>query len=319
MLPPHHEALDEKLLRGLLDSSDEALRLEAVRTLSLSPIAAAPAILRDFAFNDANTTTLRAEAIAGLAAAMAAPARKPDVRTALIGLLESTDHDLRLEAIRALASATAADDEAASSLRMRATALVSHGPAKGGRDSLIADEAELLAIALAATGSVPAELDALRPQRPADMDEWTAAVGEAGDAERGRRVFFHAGGAVCQRCHRIDGRGGNIGPNLSVIARSADRRKLAESILDPSREIAPQFATWSFVLRSGKVENGVILSEDRSGMVRIGTAEGVIVEIPGAEIESRVAQKTSLMPDKLVDRMTIAELRDVLAYLETLR
>jgi putative heme-binding domain-containing protein len=275
-------------------------------------------LLREIAGDENNSTAIRAEAITGLAAAAFAPAAKGEAEPALTGLLESSERELRMEAIRGLVPLAAADTEAASALRERAAALVKGGPSNDPR-APIADEAELLAIALAPAGSVSPDLQALRAKRPENVAQWAETLASGGDPLRGRRVFFHSGAAGCYRCHRIDGRGGNIGPDLSVIAASSNRRKLAESILDPSREIAPQFAAWSFVLRSGKVETGVILSEDRSGTVRVGTAEGETRDIAADEVETRVAQKVSLMPDKLIDGFTIEELRDVLAYLETLR
>jgi hypothetical protein len=143
---------------------------------------------------------------------------------------------------------------------------------------------------------------------------------KGGDAAAGRRIFFHRNSAGCYKCHTVNGRGGNIGPDLTTIARTANRRKLAESILEPSKEIAPQFTLWSFVMDDGKVHHGVILGDTRNGKrQQIGTPEGRLVELPLNQIELRTPQKKSIMPDNLIDRLTATEFRDLLAFLETLK
>ena len=82
----------------------------------------------------------------------------------------------------------------------------------------------------------------------------------------------------------------------------------------PSKEIAPQFASWTFVTREGRVVVGVIVAEDREGHVRIGTAEGTVIELDAADIEERHPQNKSIMPERLVDSLTPGEFRDLIAY-----
>jgi hypothetical protein len=104
-----------------------------------------------------------------------------------------------------------------------------------------------------------------------------------------------------------------------VIARSANREKLAESILRPSKEIAPQFTVWTFVTREGRTVVGVVVAEDREGHIRVGTPEGVVTELAAADVEERHPLNTSLMPERLVDTLTPGELRDLVAFLATLK
>lgn len=87
----------------------------------------------------------------------------------------------------------------------------------------------------------------------------------------------------------------------------------------PSKEIAPQFTSWTFVTREGRVVVGVIVAEDREGHVRIGTAEGTVFELDAADIEERHPQNKSIMPERLVDSLTPGEFRDLIAYLANLK
>jgi putative heme-binding domain-containing protein len=133
----------------------------------------------------------------------------------------------------------------------------------------------------------------------------------------GRRVFFHPNGPGCSKCHTVDGRGGRVGPDLSNIGRSTSREKLIESILEPAREVAPQFTTWTMITAGGGVHTGMIVHENE-GRTVLGDAEGKTVELATIDIDQRTPQQASVMPEKLHERMTVQEFRDLLAYLESL-
>src|SRR5205085_988451 len=123
----------------------------------------------------------------------------------------------------------------------------------------------------------------------------------------------------CFACHRVDGRGGRIGPDLSRIGRSTSRDKLIESILAPSKEIAPQFVSWQITTRDGRVRTGVIVDEGPHSTITIANAEGKLDVIHRTAIEERHALPTSIMPDNLHELMTRQEFRDLLAFLTARR
>jgi quinoprotein glucose dehydrogenase len=66
-----------------------------------------------------------------------------------------------------------------------------------------------------------------------------------GDAERGRDIFLNNSAVYCQRCHKLDGQGGEVGPQLNGIAADPekDRRYMLESIVLPSAKIANGYET----------------------------------------------------------------------------
>jgi putative membrane-bound dehydrogenase-like protein len=156
---------------------------------------------------------------------------------------------------------------------------------------------------------------AIAGPRPATEAAWRQALAEKGDAEAGERVFFHLRGPRCSACHRVDGRGTAIGPDLSGIGRSTSREKLIESILTPSKEIAPRFTSWQVATRDGRVRIGMIVEEGPDSTVTLADNQGKLEIIHRNQIEERHAVGTSIMPDNLQELMTVQEFRDLIAYL----
>jgi putative heme-binding domain-containing protein len=94
-----------------------------------------------------------------------------------------------------------------------------------------------------------------------------------------------------------------------------NRARLVESILEPSKEIAPRFVSWRIVTTDGKVRVGVIVDEGPNSTVTLADAEGKQHVLKRQEIEEREALPTSIMPDKIHEQMTPGEFRDLVAYL----
>ena len=113
----------------------------------------------------------------------------------------------------------------------------------------------------------------------------------------------------------MDGRGGSIGPDLSNIGASAARDKLIESILTPSKEIAPAYVSWFIATRDGKERSGVIVDEGPNSTITVADAQGHLEIIQRTTIEERHALPTSIMPDNLPALMTRQEFLDLLAFL----
>src|SRR5206468_2994181 len=71
------------------------------------------------------------------------------------------------------------------------------------------------------------------------------ALADGGDPVRGRAIYLNAEKSGCIKCHRLGGQGGAIGPDLTGAGRRFSRIHLIESILEPSRSIAPAFRNLS--------------------------------------------------------------------------
>ena len=112
--------------------------------------------------------------------------------------------------------------------------------------------------------AAPARPDPNRPPVQ-DLDTWLKRLEGKADAAAGERVFYHPRGPGCYRCHQVDGRGGRVGPDLSRLASGMDRRRLVQSILQPSLEMAPQYVAWSVARTNGTVFSGVLSGESPDG------------------------------------------------------
>ena len=146
--------------------------------------------------------------------------------------------------------------------------------------------------------------------------------GEA-DREAGRRLFFHRGTVRCAQCHRMEGRGAVVGPELTGMAqgmtigdeawRRKRREEILESILEPSQKVAPQFQASVVAMEDGEVFSGILLRSSSTEVFRI--ADGKERSVPKEKITQRRQSPKSLMPDGLLSGWSDWEVRDLLAYL----
>jgi putative heme-binding domain-containing protein len=135
------------------------------------------------------------------------------------------------------------------------------------------------------------------------------------DSEAGERIFFHPRLAQCSTCHQRSGRGNIVGPDLSAVGERADEAWLLQAILEPSRDVAPQFYAVTLDMKDGSTFVGFPL---RDG----GGASAVFRDLTGAErsinrpdIVSRTELQSSVMPAGLLAMLTDREIRDLLAFL----
>jgi putative membrane-bound dehydrogenase-like protein len=134
-------------------------------------------------------------------------------------------------------------------------------------------------------------------------------------ADAGRRVFFHTGSIACSQCHRYDGRGGVVGPDLTLVARQGTREQLLQSIIEPNRDVAPQYYATLLELEEGGTFTGILLRS--AGYEIYRDTLGEEVRFQKTQIAARKQLTSSLMPHGLADQMTLEEMRDLLQFLTT--
>ena len=158
----------------------------------------------------------------------------------------------------------------------------------------------------------------------ADAKELFSYINRWGDTARGRALYLDAKKGGCAVCHRMEGVGGSVGPDLTRVYETLSFEKRLESIVEPSKEIKEGFGAFKVATADGRVVTGLLLSDTAEG-VALKDPEGREVRIPAKEIEEKGGDKTSLMPEGIVGQLSFAELADLLAFLgdrkaqETLR
>jgi putative heme-binding domain-containing protein len=131
-----------------------------------------------------------------------------------------------------------------------------------------------------------------------------------GDATKGRELFRKH----CATCHRLNGDGNLIGPELTGANRS-DRDWLLVSLVDPSGIVRKEYAASLVNLKDGRVLTG-LLAEDSPGQITLVDARAERTILPRGEIESIADSPVSLMPEDLYRELSPQDLRDLFAYLQ---
>ena len=147
-----------------------------------------------------------------------------------------------------------------------------------------------------------------------DAQKLRDLVAKGGDPARGKAIFLDAKKANCTSCHRMEGVGTPIGPDLTRVWDTLSPDKRLESILEPSKEIKEGYATFKVATTDGRVLSGLLLSDTKDA-VTLKDAQGREVRIPAAEVEQKATDPISLMPSGVVGHLSFAELADLLAFL----
>jgi putative membrane-bound dehydrogenase-like protein len=282
--------------------SDPVIRVEAVRRLAESTDPQAASVLREIAMDRRSPAAMRVEALASLAAHSDA---------SLLPLLNDPDPEVRLETARTLrAIRTNPTVKAAATKKLEAIR-------DDSKERKLKSQLEFLL--------APEEVS-----RPATVRGWQQLLATGGDPEAGRRVFFSANSA-CSACHISEGRGVklgtaggagfialSIGPDLSVIGRTADRDAMIHSIVRPSDSIAPEYQGWFVKMKSGEMHTGREIDQE-DGAIQLIMLDGHEHDFSEQEIAGWGAMENSLMPDGLAEGLAVEEFRDLVAYLESLR
>jgi putative membrane-bound dehydrogenase-like protein len=137
------------------------------------------------------------------------------------------------------------------------------------------------------------------------------------DVTRGAAVFARPE-STCVICHRVNDKGGDVGPALSEIGDKLAKEAIYEAILDPSASIAFGYDAWEITLKSGDEAGGIILSETEDDLT-IKDAKAIATRIKKRDIATRRKLKTSLMPVGLQQTMSTQDLVDLVGYLSSLR
>jgi putative membrane-bound dehydrogenase-like protein len=127
-----------------------------------------------------------------------------------------------------------------------------------------------------------------------------------GNVENGKKLFTQN----CIVCHRFNGEGKEVGPELTGMGAHGPA-ELLTAIIDPNREVDPSFTAWSFETKEDETYDGVIVSENKTAVtLRNNSGE---MSLKTADIKGRRNTGRSLMPEGF-EALGAESLRDILAY-----
>ena len=140
------------------------------------------------------------------------------------------------------------------------------------------------------------------------------AAALAGDSARGKEVFDGKGG--CAGCHRINGSGSRVGPDLSRIGELRRAAEIEQSILDPAATVMGANRSYRVVTTDGATITGRLLSHDTFTVQMIDTTERLRSFVKADLREHGFVD--SPMPSYR-DTLSQQEIADVVSYLLTLK
>ena len=154
--------------------------------------------------------------------------------------------------------------------------------------------------------------DASKADRGPVLASYRPALDLEGDPARGKQAYQ----AQCATCHRAEGQGSAIGPDLETVAGRTPEDLLIH-ILDPNREVASAYLNYSVATADGRLLSGLI-AEESAGSITLRRAEGAFDVVPRGQIEGIASTGLSLMPEGLERVLDPAALADLIAYLRAL-
>jgi cytochrome c oxidase cbb3-type subunit III len=137
----------------------------------------------------------------------------------------------------------------------------------------------------------------------------------SGDAMRGRNLFEGKGG--CLACHRVNGKGSRVGPDLSEVGEIRTAAYLERSIVAPAESILPEHRFMRVVTRQGAVVTGRRLNEDTHTVQLIDEQEH-LRSFSKSDLKEYTLLTTTAMP-AYQDKFSSGELADIVTYLLTLK
>ena len=135
-----------------------------------------------------------------------------------------------------------------------------------------------------------------------------------GNVENGSRLFA----SQCASCHRVGDRGGRLGPNLSRVGASRSQAAMIREIRTPSEWMPPGFEPVTLVTKEGEKIRATKKGEDVFSIQIMDTRERIRGYLKSS-LQDVIYEKTSLMPAFGPDRLSDADLNDLVGYLSTLR
>ena len=136
-----------------------------------------------------------------------------------------------------------------------------------------------------------------------------------GKAADGRKVFETDAG--CAACHSLGGPT-KLGPDLSHIGTKYGKQALLDNIANPSEGISPEYVPTTFTMKNGEQVSGLV-AEERPDQIVVQIGPNQQQRLKPSDVASRKEIRVSLMPEGLLDNLSMQQLADLLEFLESLK
>jgi putative membrane-bound dehydrogenase-like protein len=140
--------------------------------------------------------------------------------------------------------------------------------------------------------------------------KYQAALKLRGDPARGRKIYE----TNCQICHRLGAAGNDIGPNLGSV-RQWSEDQLLVNILDPNREVAPNYLQYAFELKNGETVVG-LLADETPASLTVRRIDNVTQTVLRRDLQTMTGLGVSLMPEGIEAAIGLEQMADLLAAIK---
>lgn len=151
------------------------------------------------------------------------------------------------------------------------------------------------------------------PSRAEMAVKFQPAVTSTGDAARGL-VQFQTRCLVCHKAGNVEGI--PLGPDL-ITVKTRGRDGLLTAILEPHKDVAPQYIAYDVTTKDGNAYTGMIARDDASSLA-LKIMGGAEVTIPRANVRGTLSSGKSLMPEGLEAGMSVQDMADLITFIEKL-
>jgi putative heme-binding domain-containing protein len=143
------------------------------------------------------------------------------------------------------------------------------------------------------------------------VDTYRGCLEMKGDADRGKQVFTK----TCAACHKVQSIGNDIGPNLAAM-KARGPEAILLNVLDPNREVNPQYLNYAVLTADGRQLTGLIAAETATSITlrRADNATDTVLRI---DIEQLKSTGMSLMPEGMEKQIDQQSMADLLEFLKT--
>ena len=293
LLDPTLKRFNASLWQKLYQVGDPQLTSELTRALVAKATNEASEFLLRIVDDQSIDSVTRADAVAGLSHANKAARKK------LFELAASVEPSFREEALRSLRFAKLSETEIVQLTKIGET---------------FPGSLDLVQAAVNPTSLLQGRPEAVETTM---WQQQLSKIQSPVDMEAGRRLFHHPSVGACMKCHRHSGRGNVVGPDLSAASNDGDPTRLLRALLEPSRDVDPQYFPRMLVTEDGQVFTGILLRNGGGGREFYRDNAGRERRFNTEDIVQRKELRSSMMPDGLTDLMTDREIRDLLAFLDS--